>query len=183
MSRCWNLPSSISLCVLKNMASTSSRLSLTRRTMAHYPIDEQMFGATEEQRQLRETVFRLAQKELAPFANKIDQQNGWDRLRDFWRMLGENGLLGITVPAEFGGSDLGYMEHVIVMEELSRASGAIALSYGAHSNLCVNQIRRHGTAEQKARYLPRLCSGEAIGALAMSESGAGSDVVSMVSEE
>ncbi|CAK5031227.1 unnamed protein product [Meloidogyne enterolobii] len=127
----------------------------------------------------KETVSKISQKELAPFASEIDKMNGWDKLRDFWNILGQNGLLGITVPAEYGGSDLGYMEHVIVMEELSRACGAIALSYGAHSNLCVNQIRRHGSNEQKSKYLPPLCSGEWIGALAMSEHGAGSDIVSM----
>ncbi|KAL7079786.1 hypothetical protein ACQ4LE_001695 [Meloidogyne hapla] len=149
------------------------------RLMSHYPIDDQVFGLNEEQRQLRETASRIAQKELAPFANEIDKMNGWDKLREFWTILGGNGLLGITVPTEYGGSDLGYMEHVIVMEELSRACGAIALSYGAHSNLCVNQIRRHGSDEQKFKYLPNLCSGEWIGALAMSEHGAGSDIVSM----
>uniref|UniRef100_A0A914GU53 Isovaleryl-CoA dehydrogenase, mitochondrial n=1 Tax=Globodera rostochiensis TaxID=31243 RepID=A0A914GU53_GLORO len=145
----------------------------------HYPIDDQMFGLDEEQRQLRRTVFRLAQRELAPFASEIDRLNEFPRLRDFWRLLGQNGLLGVTAPSEYGGSDRTYFDHCIVMEELSRASGAIALSYGAHSNLCVNQIRRHGTPAQKAKYLPKLCSGEAIGALAMSETSAGSDVVSM----
>nr|CAD2123807.1 unnamed protein product [Meloidogyne enterolobii] len=149
------------------------------RLMSYYPVNDQVFGLNEEQRQLRETVSKISQKELAPFASEIDKMNGWDKLRDFWTILGQNGLLGITVPTEYGGSDLGYMEHVIVMEELSRACGAIALSYGAHSNLCVNQIRRHGSNEQKSKYLPPLCSGEWIGALAMSEHGAGSDIVSM----
>ncbi|KAL3103310.1 hypothetical protein niasHS_002496 [Heterodera schachtii] len=157
-----------------------SPLSFVRSSLStFYPIDDQLFGLDEEQRQLRQLVFRLAQKELAPFADEIDRQNEFAKLRAFWRLLGQQGLLGVTVPAEYGGSGRTYLDHCIVMEELSRASGSIALSYGAHSNLCVNQIRRHGTPAQKAKYLPKLCSGEAIGALAMSETNAGSDVVSM----
>ena len=100
-------------------------------------------------------------------------------MRSFWRKLGEMGVLGVTVKPEYGGLGGSYLDHCIVNEELSRASGSVALSYGAHSNLCVNQIHRHGTDEQKERYLPKLCSGEHIGALAMSEAGSGSDVVSM----
>ncbi|CAB0045185.1 unnamed protein product [Trichogramma brassicae] len=128
---------------------------------------------------LRTLVMNFAQRELAPKAAEIDRKNDFDELRGFWRQLGKLGLLGMTVRPEYGGSGAGYLDHVLAMEELSRASGAIGLSYGAHSNLCVNQIHRHGSEEQKRRYLPKLCSGEHVGGLAMSESGAGSDVVSM----
>jgi len=149
------------------------------RTFTHYPIDDVNFGLTDEQRQLRETIFNFCQKELAPHADAIDKDNNFPQLREFWKKLGDLGLLGITADSAYGGSDMGYFDHVIAMEELSRASGAIALSYGAHSNLCVNQINRNGTEEQKEKYLPKLCSGEHMGALAMSEPGSGSDVVSM----
>ncbi|CAH3161432.1 unnamed protein product, partial [Porites lobata] len=128
---------------------------------------------------LRETVNSFCQKELAPFADQIDKENNFAELRDFWKKLGQLGLLGITVPAKYDGTGLGYMDHCIVVEEMSRFSGAIALSYGAHSNLCVNQIARNGTEAQKEKYLPKLISGVHMGALAMSESEAGSDVVNM----
>lgn len=126
---------------------------------------------------LRKSVQDFAAKEIAPRAAKIDEENKFPR--ELWPKLGGMGLLGITAEEAFGGSGLGYTEHVIVMEEISRASAAIGLSYGAHSNLCVNQIRLNGTTAQKQRYLPKLCSGEYVGALAMSESNAGSDVMSM----
>lgn len=113
-------------------------------------------GLTDDQLQLRETVHKFAQEELAPHAAQIDRDNNFPQLRQFWRKLGDMGLLGITAPAEYGGSDMGYFDHVLVMEELSRASGAIALSYGAHSNLCVNQIVRNGNEAQKKKYLPKL---------------------------
>ena len=126
---------------------------------------------------LRESVRGFAQEEIAPRAADIDRSNEFPV--DLWPKMGELGVLGITVEEEYGGSGMGYVEHVIAMEEISRASASIGLSYGAHSNLCVNQIRRNGSEEQKQKYLPKLISGEHVGALAMSETGAGSDVVSM----
>jgi isovaleryl-CoA dehydrogenase len=126
---------------------------------------------------LRETVAGFAQDRIAPRAGEIDRTNTFPR--DLWPELGKLGLLGITVEEEYGGAGLGYLEHCVAMEEISRASAAVGLSYGAHSNLCVNQIRRNGTEEQKRRYLPKLISGEHVGALAMSEAEAGSDVTSM----
>jgi len=145
-----------------------------------YEVDDEVFGLTEEERAFRQMVFSLAQKELSPqIAYEIDKNNTMPNMREFWRQLGDLGLLGITVPADYGGSEGTYLMHCIAIEELSRCSGAIALSYGAHSNLCVNQISRHGNDEQKAKYLPKLNSGEFFGALAMSEPEAGSDVVSM----
>ncbi|XP_063890278.1 isovaleryl-CoA dehydrogenase, mitochondrial [Helicoverpa armigera] len=149
------------------------------RCMSHYPIDEHVFGLSSEQQQLRQSVFDFAQKELAPKAAQIDKENNFADLREFWKKCGEMGLLGITANPEYGGTGGKYSDHCVIMEELSRASGGVALSYGAHSNLCVNQINRNGTDEQKRKYLPKLCSGEHVGALAMSEPGAGSDVVSM----
>jgi isovaleryl-CoA dehydrogenase len=126
---------------------------------------------------LRETVCNFAAREIAPRAADIDRSNEFPR--DLWPKLGRLGLLGITVEEEHGGTAMGYLAHVVAMEEISRASAAVGLSYGAHSNLCVNQLRRNGNAAQKRRYLPQLVSGEHVGALAMSETGAGSDVVAM----
>ncbi len=126
---------------------------------------------------LRDTVAKFAADEIAPRAAEIDANNEFPM--DLWQKLGSLGLLGVTVSEEYGGSAMGYLAHVVAMEEISRASASVGLSYGAHSNLCVNQIYRMGTDEQKRKYLPKLCSGEHIGALAMSEPGAGSDVVSM----
>jgi len=135
------------------------------------------FGLGTDVDLLRDTVHRFAEDEIAPRAAEIDRSNAFPR--DLWPRLGELGLLGITVEEEYGGAGLGYLEHCVAMEEVSRASASVGLSYGAHSNLCVNQIRRRGTDAQKRRYLPKLISGEHVGALAMSEPGAGSDVVSM----
>lgn len=126
---------------------------------------------------LRRTVAEFAEREIAPRAARIDQSNEFPR--DLWPRLGALGLLGITVETELGGSGMGYLDHVIAMEEISRASASVGLSYGAHSNLCVNQLRCWGTDEQQQRFLPRLISGEHVGALAMSEAGAGSDVMGM----
>ncbi|HCL78220.1 MAG TPA: acyl-CoA dehydrogenase, partial [Pseudomonas sp.] len=126
---------------------------------------------------LREQVQAFVTAELAPRAEAIDRENLFPA--DMWKKFGEMGLLGVTVSEEYGGAGLGYLAHVVAMEEISRGSASVALSYGAHSNLCVNQINRNGTAAQKEKYLPRLISGEHVGALAMSEPNAGSDVVSM----
>jgi isovaleryl-CoA dehydrogenase len=126
---------------------------------------------------LRNQVEAFAEKEIAPRAAEIDRSNAFPM--DLWKKLGDLGVLGITVEEDYGGAGLGYLEHAVAMEEISRASASVGLSYGAHSNLCVNQIRRNGNAEQKKRYLPKLIDGTHVGALAMSEPGAGSDVVSM----
>jgi isovaleryl-CoA dehydrogenase len=126
---------------------------------------------------LRDTVQSFAGDEIAPRAAEIDRTDTFPA--DLWRKMGDVGLLGITAPEEYGGAGMGYVEHMVAMEEISRASASVGLSYGAHSNLCVNQIRLNGSDEQRARYLPKLISGEHVGALAMSETGAGSDVVSM----
>ncbi|MEM7432419.1 MAG: isovaleryl-CoA dehydrogenase [Pseudomonadota bacterium] len=135
------------------------------------------FGLGEDLDLLRETVAQFAADRIAPMAAAIDADNAFPR--ELWPELGELGLLGITVEEEYGGAALGYLAHVVAMEEISRASASVGLSYGAHSNLCVNQLRRWGTDEQKAAYLPALITGEHLGALAMSEAGAGSDVMGM----
>ncbi|WP_380058427.1 isovaleryl-CoA dehydrogenase [Falsihalocynthiibacter sp. SS001] len=135
------------------------------------------FDLGEDVNALREMVHRWAQDRVKPMAAEIDATN--DFPAELWKEMGELGLLGITVPEEFGGADMGYLAHVIAVEEIARASASVSLSYGAHSNLCVNQINLNGTPEQRAKYLPKLISGEHVGALAMSEAGAGSDVVSM----
>lgn len=135
------------------------------------------FGLGEEIEALRDTVRRFAESRIAPLATETDRNNEFPV--HLWRELGDIGVLGITAPDDYGGAGMGYLAHCVAMEEISRASASIGLSYGAHSNLCVNQINRHGSPEQRAKYLPKLISGEHVGALAMSEPGAGSDVVSM----
>ncbi|HBM12564.1 MAG TPA: acyl-CoA dehydrogenase, partial [Rhodospirillaceae bacterium] len=140
-----------------------------------YPTLDFDLGETAEM--LRDSVSSFVADELAPRAAEIDKTDQFPM--DMWKKFGDMGLLGITVEEDYGGAGMGYLEHAIAMEEISRASASVGLSYGAHSNLCVNQIRRNGTEEQKQRYLPKLISGDHVGALAMSEPGAGSDVVGM----
>ncbi|TDQ61990.1 isovaleryl-CoA dehydrogenase [Maritalea mobilis] len=135
------------------------------------------FALGEDIEALREMVHRFAQDRIAPMAAKIDETNEFPN--ELWKEFGELGLLGVTVSEEFGGVEMGYLAHCVIVEEISRASASVGLSYGAHSNLCVNQIYRNGTQAQKEKYLPKLISGDHVGALAMSEPGAGSDVVSM----
>ncbi|MGJ4855462.1 isovaleryl-CoA dehydrogenase [Labrys sp. La1] len=135
------------------------------------------FNLGEDIEELRRMVQRFAAEKVAPRAAAIDRDNAFPR--DLWPELGALGLLGVTAEAEYGGSGMGYLAHCVAMEEISRASGAVGLSYGAHSNLCVNQLTRHANPDQKQRYLPKLISGEHVGSLAMSEAGSGSDVVSM----
>ena len=140
-----------------------------------YPTLQHNLG--EEIDMLRDMTYQFAQAEIAPRAAQIDSDNEFPK--DLWRKFGQLGLLGITVDEAYGGSNMGYLAHCVAMEEISRASASVGLSYGAHSNLCVNQISKNGSEAQKQKYLPKLCSGEHVGALAMSEPNAGSDVVSM----
>ncbi|WP_339338101.1 isovaleryl-CoA dehydrogenase [uncultured Oceanicoccus sp.] len=135
------------------------------------------FNLGEEIDMLRDAVYKFCQDEIATRADAIDTDNTFPM--DLWKKFGDMGLLGMTVAEQYGGTNMGYLAHVVVMEEISRSSGSVGLSYGAHSNLCVNQIHKNGTSAQKEKYLPKLCSGEHIGALAMSEPNAGSDVVSL----
>ena len=164
-------------------ASTSSEAARTAKQSDQLtPVEDcdLIHGLTPEQRQLRQTVRTFAERELpTPVVQQMDRDGHWPEFRAFWKKLGNLGLLGPTVGQEYGGLDLGYFEHTLIMEELSRCCPAVALSYGAHSNLCVNQINLNGTEDQKSRYLPKLISGSMIGALAMSETSSGSDVTSM----
>ncbi|KAF3701185.1 Isovaleryl-CoA dehydrogenase, mitochondrial [Channa argus] len=169
---------------VRNALRLCSRLSIpavARRGCAGaaIPVDDVVNGLTDEQIQLRQTVHKFFAEKLAPYADEIDRKNEFPGMRKFWKEMGEMGLLGITAPVEYGGTGLGYLEHVIVLEEMSRVSAGIALSYGAHSNLCVNQLVRHANEKQREKYMPKLLTGDHVGALAMSESNAGSDVVSM----
>lgn len=141
----------------------------------HFPSLD--FDLGEDIEMLREAVYQFARSEIAPHAAQIDRDNLFPH--ELWRKLGDLGLLGITVEEAYGGTELGYLAHCVAVEEISRASASVGLSYAAHSNLCVNQLRKNGSEEQKHRYLPKLCSGEHVGALAMSEANSGSDVVSM----
>jgi len=145
--------------------------------MTLFDVNSADSSLNDDLQELRTQVRRFAQERIAPRADEIDRSNEFPR--DLWPQLGAQGLLGVVVDERWGGSGLGYLAHVIVMEEISRASGSVGLSYGAHSNLCINQLRLNGSDEQKDRYLPRLVSGEHVGALAMSEPGSGSDIVSM----
>ena len=146
-------------------------------TTGHNRFSSLDFDLGETADMMRDQVADFAAREIAPRAADIDRSNQFPE--DLWQKMGELGVLGVTVEPEFGGAGMGYLEHVVAMEEISRASASVGLSYGAHSNLCVNQIRRNASEAQKRKYLPKLISGEHVGALAMSEPGAGSDVVSM----
>ena len=141
------------------------------------PLSSLNHGLSEELTMLRETTLQFVERELSPIADAVDREN--DFPHHLWQKMGDLGLLGITVDEGYGGSAMGYLAHIIVLEEISRASASVGLSYGAHSNLCLNQIQRNGSESQREKYLPDLCSGEKVGALAMSEPNAGSDVVSM----
>ncbi|CAD5205993.1 unnamed protein product [Bursaphelenchus okinawaensis] len=142
-------------------------------------INDDLHGLNEEQKLLRHSVHKFLQKELAPYAKEIDEKDDFDKLHEFWLKIGEQGYLGATVDPQYGGSGLSYMDHCIIVEEMHRASGAIGCRYVNHSNLCVNQISRNGTHEQKKKYLPKLCTGEAFGSICMSEVTAGTDVTNM----
>ncbi|XP_077291536.1 3'-phosphoadenosine 5'-phosphosulfate synthase isoform X1 [Arctopsyche grandis] len=174
-----NYKSRLENCSAITLERAGRPVSFARCMSKFYPIDDNLFGLTSDQKQLRQTIFDFVQKELAPKAAEIDKNDEFKEMRSFWRKLGDMGALGITANPEFGGLGGKYMDHVVLYEEMSRASGGIALSYGAHSNLCVTQIDRNATEQQKSKYLPKLCNGEYIGGLAMSEPGSGSDVVSM----
>lgn len=156
---------------------TPIQVASTRWNRCKIETAHKMFPLSETSSMIRNAVREFAASEVAPLAAEIDRSNCFPM--HLWKRMGDMGLLGITVDESYGGAGMGYLEHVIAMEELSRASGSVGLSYSAHSNLCVNQIRLNGTEEQKRKYLPALISGHHVGALAMSESGAGSDVVSM----
>ncbi|THH16636.1 hypothetical protein EW146_g4036 [Bondarzewia mesenterica] len=169
---------------LQSFARSAAHRIFTRHTLSAFSkcrnastYNTDVAGLTDEQTEFRNAVAEFAQREVAPRAAEIDRSNNFPM--DLWTKFGDMGLLGVTCSSKYGGIEQGYFEHTLAMEELSRASGSVALSYGAHSNLCVNQIHRHGTDEQKEKYLPDLISGRKVGSLAMSEPGSGSDVISM----
>jgi len=149
------------------------------RNLAGIPVDDKLMGLSDDLIELRDMTRKFLETELEPHADIIDKNDHFPGFRDFWMKCGELGFHGITSPEEYGGTDMGYFAHTIIMEEMSRIAGGIALSYGAHSNLCINQIVRNGNEAQKEKYLPKLISGEHIGCLAMSEPNSGSDVMSM----
>jgi isovaleryl-CoA dehydrogenase len=159
---------------MRNRSTVSLELLYREEMMFHHTM---RFGLSEEIEALQETAHKWSQENLKPRAAEIDRTNAFPN--ELWPQMGALGFLGVTVPEEFGGVEMGYLAHTIVVEEIARASASVSLSYGAHSNLCVNQIKLNGSAEQKRKYLPGLVSGEHIGALAMSEASAGSDVISM----
>ncbi|KAJ3498458.1 hypothetical protein NLJ89_g10218 [Agrocybe chaxingu] len=161
--------------LLSGRSIAVNKLKVQIRNASFYNAD--IAGLTEEETEFRDAVTEFAQKEVAPRAAEVDKTNTFPA--DLWEKLGSMGLLGVTVSPKYGGLALGYLRHTLAMEALSAASGSVALSYGAHSNLCVNQLYRHGTEEQKQKYLPDLIAGTKVGSLAMSEAGSGSDVVSM----
>ncbi|XP_024026353.1 isovaleryl-CoA dehydrogenase, mitochondrial isoform X1 [Morus notabilis] len=164
---------------MQRLFSSSSRLaSIFSRRNQFAPFSTALLF-DDTQIQFKESVFQFVQEKIAPHASKIDQTNSFPKDVNLWKLMGEFNLHGITAPEEYGGLGLGYLYHCIALEEVSRASGSVGLSYGAHSNLCINQLVRNGNAAQKQKYLPKLISGEHVGALAMSEPNAGSDVVSM----
>ncbi|XP_052875018.1 isovaleryl-CoA dehydrogenase, mitochondrial isoform X2 [Gossypium arboreum] len=158
-------------------SSFCSKILRKERQRAFFSSTSLLFDET--QLQFKESVRQFAQENIAPHASKIDQSNSFPKEVNLWKLMGDFNLHGITAPEEYGGLGLGYLYHCIAMEEISRASGSVGLSYGAHSNLCINQLVRNGNPAQKEKYLPKLISGEHVGALAMSEPNAGSDVVSM----
>lgn len=160
--------------LLRRSAAVKSMTMLPARASSSYDSIIQM---DELQQSFKEITYNFCKEEIEPYADQIDREDKFDK--GLWRKLGDQGLLGITAPEEYGGAGLGYFEHCVVSEEISRASGSVGLSYIAHSNLCINQIKLNGSKEQKEKYLPKLISGEYIGALAMSEAGSGSDVTSM----
>lgn len=160
--------------LLRRSVAVKRVTALPVRAASNY---DNIIQMDELQQSFKEITYNFCKEEIEPFADQIDREDKFDK--GLWRKLGDQGLLGITAPEEYGGAGLGYFEHCIVSEEISRASGSVGLSYIAHSNLCINQIKLNGTKEQKEKYLPKLISGEYIGALAMSEAGSGSDVTSM----
>jgi len=160
--------------------STSSLFKLTQRCLTTQVLEDSfhlLSGLTDDQKTLHETVRKFVETDVYPNAGQWDRENSIPR--EMWKKMGSLGVLGITAEEKYGGMGLGYFEHCVIMEEISRGSGSLGLSYGAHSNLCVNQIKRNGNEKQKEKYLPKLISGDHVGALAMSEHGSGSDVVSM----